>query len=526
MGNPGAGVRRAELLAALSLAIDLGLGQPMEHVLRSSLLAATLAERAGLDATARATVFYTNLVMWIGCHADSHELSRWFGDDIAYRRDTFEVDARGLQFARFLLLHVGKGSPPTARAAALLALLASPRAVLTRVVHSHCTSASVLADQLGLGPEVADRLRYGFERWDGGGLPTGAAGTAIPVETRIVQLAEYAEVYLRRHGTAQAVAMARSRSGTQFDPELVAIFATVAPRLSWPSDEATWQAVLDTAPDRDVVVSGDQLDDLLRAMGDFADLKCTFTLGHSRAVAELAAGAALRLGLPDDQVRLVRRAGYVHDLGRMGVPNSVWERKGPLSTSDRERVRLHPYYTGRILSRVVGLEDVTRVAEAHHERQDGSGYPRGVTGTALGVPARVLAAADSFRASLEPRPHRPALTEPQAVRLLRDKARQGCLDADAAEAVLAAHGQRPRMRRRWPAQLTAREAEVLRLLATGQSNREIAGRLSISGATVRHHVEHIYTKIGVSNRAGASLFAMTHGIVDPHWVGKDGSLRP
>jgi HD-GYP domain-containing protein (c-di-GMP phosphodiesterase class II) len=501
----------------------------MEHVLRSSLLAGRLAERVGLDAAGRATVYYTNLVMWIGCHADSHEVSRWFGDDIAFRRASYDVDWSGLPFLRFLALRAGSDRAATGRSAAVLALLATPRAVLTGLIHSHCLSAGVLADRLGLGPDVADRLRHGFERWDGGGLPTGCAGTDIPVETRIVQLAEVAEVHLRRYGTARAVARARSRSGGQFDPELVAIFATMAPHLDWPSDEAIWQDVLDSAPGADTVVSGDQLDTILEAMGDFADLKCVFTLGHSRAVAALAAGAAERLGLPAAQVRLVRRAGYVHDLGRMGVPNSVWERRGPLSESDRERVRLHPYYTGRILSRVRGLEQVTLVAEAHHERQDGSGYPRGLDGGALGMPARVLAAADSFRTSLEQRPHRPALSDSDAVTRLRGRASEGALDPTAVEAVLAAHGGRPRRRQQWPAQLTAREAEVLRLLAAGRSNREIAETLSISGATVRHHIEHIYAKISVSNRTGASLFAMTHGIVDPQpalSTTKDGSLRP
>jgi HD-GYP domain-containing protein (c-di-GMP phosphodiesterase class II) len=511
-GPPGNGPGRAELLAALSLAIDLGLGQPMEHMLRSSLIAARLADRLGLGEQQRGVVFYANLVAWIGCHADSHEVAAWFGDDIAFRADSYRVDWAGLPFLG--LLRARRARPAAAGAGRPGGVVPGRSAGrLSELIHSHCASAGVLADRVGLAAEVREALAYFFERWDGGGLPVGAQGDAIPVEMRVVQLADVAEVHLRRAGVDGAVAMARSRSGAQFDPTIVATFDRCAGEILDGLPDDVWHAALAQAPDRDRLLTEGELDGLLEAMGDFVDLKCPFTLGHSRGVAALAAEAGRRCGLPGPDVKLLRRAGLVHDLGRMGVSNAIWEKPGPLSAGEWERVRLHPYLTGRILSRVRGLEPVAALAAAHHERQDGSGYPRAVGGGALTPPERLLAAADAYHAMVEPRPHRDALSEGDAAERLRRQARESRLDAQAVDAVLEAAGHRVPRRKAWPAGLTTREVEVLRLVAQGRSNRDIASDLFISEKTVRNHVEHIYSKLAVSNRTGASLFAVEHGII-------------
>ncbi|HET6625669.1 MAG TPA: HD domain-containing phosphohydrolase [Nocardioidaceae bacterium] len=508
----GAGVRRAEVLAALSISIDLGLGLPMEHVLRSSLIAAMLAEELGLDDEQRAGVFYTNLILWIGCHADSHEYSRWFGDDIAIRRASYELDWAGLPYLRFLLRSVGTGQAAAQRTRTTLAMLMTPRTRLGALIHSHCLSAGSMAEHIGLDRQVSESLVCAFERFDGSGLPAGLRGGTIPLATRVVQLADTVEVHLRSHGIERALGMARDRSGTQFDPMVVdALFRCRSALASLP-DEDVWTRALELAPDHDLVLHGEQLDALLRAIGDFADLKCPFTVGHSRAVADLAASAAAQLGLPELEVRRVRRAGYLHDLGKMGVPNSIWERAAPLSEADRERIRLYPYLTGRILSRVRGLEVEASIAQRHRERQDGSGYPLGLRGASLAMAQRLLAAADSYRGSLEQRPHRPALGADAATRRLQREAATGRLDASAVNAVLAVAGRGSRHRARGPAGLTAREVEVLGLVAHGCTNVTIARQLSISHKTVRNHLEHIYLKAGVSNRAGAALFAVEHGL--------------
>ena len=510
--GPG-GARRAEVLAALSISIDLGLGLPMEHVLRSSLIAAMLADELDVDDEQRATIYYTNLVLWIGCHADSHEFSRWFGDDLAMRRDSYQLDWSGLPYMLYLLRRTGSAQPLPQRTQLLLTLLTSPRTRMAALIHSHCLSAGVMAQHVGLGSAVGEAVACAFERWDGGGLPEGRSGAAIPLATRVVQLAENSEVHQRMHGTSGALAMARARSGTQFDPELVQVLTRCRDRLDALPDEDVWARALELAPDNDVMLHGEDLDDLLRALGDFADLKCPFTVGHSRAVAELAAAAATRLGLSPTDVDDVRRAGFVHDLGRMGVPNSVWEKATPLGDSDRERIRLYPYLTGRILSRVRGLESVCSIAETHRERLDGSGYPRAQSGSALPMTQRVLAAADTYRGSLEPRPHRPARSPAAAADHLRREASAGRLDPSAVDAVLASAGHRANGRSSGPAGLTAREVEVLSLVAQGCSTREVARRLVISTKTVSNHLEHIYLKAGVRNRAGVALFAVEHGLL-------------
>jgi HD-GYP domain-containing protein (c-di-GMP phosphodiesterase class II) len=508
-------VRRVEVLAALSLAIDLGLGQPMDHMLRSAMIATSLARRLGLSEQRQAIAYYATLLTWIGCHADSHELSAWFGDDIAFRADTYDMDWAGLPFVWLLASHVGRDRPALARAGRTAALLARLRGNLRELMSSHCLSAGALAEHAGLGDDVGHALAYTFERWDGSGLPTGVSGADIPLEMRIAHVADVAEVHLRRGGVEHANRTVRARSGTQFDPAVAAAFTAASVEIATElAVDDVWQVALDRAPDRDRTVAGDDLDRLLTAVGDFADLKCPAMVGHSRAVAALAGDAARRYGLPDPQVCLVRRAALMHDIGRMGVPNSIWEKPGRPSDTEWERVRLYPYLTGRILSRIDGFADIAAVASAHHERMDGSGYPRGLGGGALSSAQRVLAAADVFRSLHEERPYRRAHNASEAAELMRAEVRAGRLDGPAVEATLEAAGEPVRRRRTWPAGLTEREVDVLRLVARGESNSAIAARLQISEKTVRNHVEHIYTKIDVNNRTGASLFATRHGIAD------------
>jgi HD-GYP domain-containing protein (c-di-GMP phosphodiesterase class II) len=508
----GRAVSRIEVLAAFSLAIDLGLGQPMDHMLRSAAMGARLAERLGLSERERGTVFYTGLVMWIGCHADSHEYARWFGDDIAMRHDSHFIDWSGAPYRRFLVGNLGRGSTLPKRAKLAARLFLDARGNLGALAQSHCLSAALLAEEIGLGADVCEALPYAYERWDGSGLPTGAAGSRIPVAMRVAQVADIAEVHHRAYGPQAAVAEVRRRSGKQFDPDVVAVFAEAAGDLLRDREDV-WSTAAALAPDPGEALGGPALDGLLRAMGDFVDLKCPFTLGHSRAVAALAESAGKCAGLPQDEVDTLRRAGYVHDLGRIGVSNRVWEKPGELTDAERERVQIHPYLTGRILARVGGLKAVREAAVNHHERLDGSGYPNGVRGDDLSVRDRILAAAESYCASMEPRPYRDALDEAVAAKKLQFEAAGGRLAGDAVEAVLEAAGHRPSRRAVRPAGLTRREAEVLLHVALGRSNREIASSLWISEKTVRNHVEHVYAKIGVSNRIGASLYATRHGLV-------------
>jgi HD-GYP domain-containing protein (c-di-GMP phosphodiesterase class II) len=396
--------RRSELLAALSLAIDLGLGQPQEHMLRSCLIAMKLADLVGADAVERETAYYGGLLAWIGCHADSEEFAELFGNDIEFRAASYEVDWRGPPFASLLLRYVGSNRPLTTHTARLASFVVHARAQMSELISSHCRSAGNLAGRLGLPEQVSRGLTYTFERWDGSGLPIGAEGAQIPLGMRLVHLADVAEVHLRSGGVDAVVAMARARSGTQFDPALVRVLCDHVGELLPLVNEDVWQRAIQLAPESDRVLTDGELDALLEAMGDFVDLKSPWTVGHSRVVAELAAHAGASLGLDESQIRALRRAGHVHDLGRMGVPNRVWSKTSALSTAEQEHVRLHPYLTQRILNRVDALRGIAQLGGAHHERLDGSGYPQGASGAELRLPERVLAAADAYQSLREASP--------------------------------------------------------------------------------------------------------------------------
>ena len=507
----GSEVRLAELVASMSLATDLGLGQPMEHVLRSCVLGLRIAEDLELGESERSVVYYVALLAWLGCHADAHEQSAWFGDDIELRADKHLADAVGV---RFLLSHVGRGEPPPRRALRLGSLLVSGGDAVATMETTHCMIAGLFAIRLGLGMEVRDGLQHVFARWDGRGTPAGIAGEEIALSARIVVVADIVESFRRLGGMAAAVDVARRRAGGQFDPGLAGHVCENADALLGGLDETMgWDAAIAAEPALAQGMSSVELEAALAAIADFADLKSPYTTGHSRGVAERAAAAALRAGLGEPTAGELRRAGFIHDVGRLGVSNTIWDKPAALTETEMERVRMHPYLTQRTFSRSPRLAALAEVAAAHHERLDGSGYPRALAGGSLSPEARILAAADAYQAMTEPRPHRPARSPEDAARQLREDVRSGRLDPDAVDAVLGAAGHSVPRRRGGPAGLTQREVEVLVLVARGLSNKAIAGQLVVSPKTVGHHIEHIYRKIGCSTRAAASLFAMQHGLL-------------
>jgi HD-GYP domain-containing protein (c-di-GMP phosphodiesterase class II)/DNA-binding CsgD family transcriptional regulator len=284
--------------------------------------------------------------------------------------------------------------------------------------------------------------------------------------------------------------------------------------LAAPPGDADWAFARASAPDDYRPLTGAELDNALAIVGDWVDLKSAWFTGHSAGVAALADAAARELGLSTEARATVRRAAYLHDIGRAGVSSLIWDKPGQLTPAERERVRLHSYYTERMLVDASPLAAIGRVAAMAHERLDGSGYHRGLTATDIGIEARVLAAADAYHTKLEARPHRAALTPKDAAAYLTAEVKAGRLDGAAADAVLRVGGH-PTTGAPRPAGLTAREAEVLVLLARGMTNKQIAKALVISPKTVSNHVEHIYAKAQVSTRAAATLFAMQHRLVDP-----------
>jgi len=390
----------------------------------------------------------------------------------------------------------------------------SGRKEVDRMIAGHARLARSLAEELGLPDLVLASVGASYERWDGKGWPGDLAGDAIPLASRITQLAEFVEVAHRTGGIDAARAVAQRRAGKQFDPVLVAVLVADAEKVFNGIDElGSWDAVIDGEPALTVVLSPSECDAALEAIARFVDLKSPYRLGHSTAVAELAAAAGRNLAVPEGEAHALYRAGLVMSYGNLGVSNAIWDKAAPLTSGEWERVRLAPHLTERMLYQSEALAAVGRIAVQHRERLDGSGYPRGLTGAAITRAGRILAAVDAYQAMREPRPYRDARTPEDAAQELRAEVRAGRLDAAAVDAVLRAAGHRVGRRRDGPAGLTAREVEVLRLVARGMSTKQIAGELHIASKTAANHVEHIYTKIGATNRATASLFAMQQGLL-------------
>lgn len=508
----GERVRLAEVLGVLSLATDVAMGQPMEHGLRTCLVAEGLAARAGFSTAEAHDVYELALLRWVGCTAHAHELAGWFDDEIAAHRRSATFDLAGPRdVVADLLRHAGAGRPPLDRARTLAGALArGPRAVHD-LFASSCEVAGRLAERFGSGEPVRDGLAHVFARWDGRGWPP-VRGEAVSRLARVVHVAQDAAVFHRLSGTAAASDVVRRRAGHAYDPAVADVFLAAAGEILEATEQPSlWGAMLAAEPGRRRYLAGEEVGAALEAVADFADLKSPWTAGHSRGVARLAEAAAPALG--ESPVAL-RSSALVHDLGRVGVPNGVWDRPGSLDSGEWEQVRLHPYLTERMLARSEALRPLAEAASRHHERLDGSGYHRGAGGASLPTAARLLAACDAYEGATRARPHRPALTPPAAASHLRAEAAAGRLDAAAVAAALAAAGEGASLGRpALPAGLTAREVEVLRLLARGLTLKDVAAALAISAKTAGHHAEHIYTKLGVGSRAAAALAAVELGLL-------------
>ena len=506
-------LRLADLLAALSLTTDLAMGQPPEKAIRACVLATEMARQMGASEPEVACVYYTTLLKHLGCTATSHEEAALFGpDDLGMRvvaERTDDADARELLA---FMAAVGRGTG-LRRPGIVARTLTAGKETTGAIYRAICEVATQMADRLHLGEDIRRALYETIERWDGKGAPQGLAGDDIALAARVAEPATQGVIFHRLGGTDAALAMMDRRSGGMFDPAAVEAFRAVGPKtLEHLDDDDPWAAVLEAEPLPVRMVGPDRLGGVAEAFADMADLRSAFTLGHSSGVAVLATGAAERLGLPDPgQVRL---AALLHDLGRTAVGAGVWEKPGRLSTTEWEQVRLHPYHTERVLSRSTVLEPLAKVASMHHERQDGSGYHRGASAPEMPAEARLIAVADTYQAMTQRRAWRAAMDPDEAAATVSSQVREGRFDSECAAAVLEAAGRaRSVARSAWPSGLTDREVEVLRLVAGGSSNREVAQALVISPRTAEHHVQHIYGKIGVSTRAAAAMFAMQHGLL-------------
>src|SRR4051794_3689892 len=506
-------VRAAELVSVLSLATDLGTGQPLEHALRTAIFAVRLGELAGATQTELSDSYYVALLHAAGCTSNSHEAGQVFGDDIGHRAAFFLIDPTDRdEVLAFYREHVGAGRPPDVRAKLLEAVLADPSRA-REAFATMCEVAQRFSSWLGLEPGVQAALEFVFARWDGRGIPA-VGGEEIPLPARLLHVARDISLFLFAEGSHAARVIVERRAGATYDPRLAELalehFEDIRGDLA---EVDIWAQALEAEPLPRIWLEGEGIDAAFGAIAALTGLKSPWLREHSTGVAELAEAAAWRLGLPAETVTLLRRAALAHDLGRVGVSNAIWEKPGPLGFGEWERVRLHAHYTERAFAQSPALAPIGRLAGSHHERLDGSGYHRG-TGQALDRASRILAAADCYTAMREARPYRPALDAPAAEAELQREAREGRLDPEAVDAVLSAAGHRVAKRaRELPAGLTPRELEVLLALVGGGSNQAIGDGLGISVKTVGHHVQHVYEKAGVRSRAAATLWAFEHDLV-------------
>jgi HD-GYP domain-containing protein (c-di-GMP phosphodiesterase class II) len=507
-------LRLAEATGVLSLVTDLSMGMPLEHGLRTAILAVRIARALGLPEDDQVTVYYTGLLHFAGCTAESEIDGRFFGDELAARpRMVGTMFGSRAELLGMAARTAHQGAPPFTRAAMMARAAFGGLAEFRKWAVSHCDVSRLLGARMGLSADIQLALTHLYERYDGKGMPGQLRGDQIPQAVRLMHVAQDADVACQHGGAELALAILASRAGSGLDPQAVAAVLDGGSKMFEGLDApSVWAYALESEPGRQPVISEGRLDDCLSAVADFADVKSMWTIGHSRGVARLAEEAGVVAGLPAAEVLQLRRAALVHDIGRVTVPVSVWAKPGPLTRGEREQVRLHCYQSERVLEAAPALAQLARLAGSHGERCDGSGYHRGARAADLPLTAWLLAAADCYQAMREPRPYRDALSAREAAAQLSQDAQQGLLAPEAANAVLVAAGQTPGPVLR-PGGLSERECQVLGLLARGLATKQIARRLNISPKTCDHHIQRVYGKAGVSTRAGATMFALEHGLV-------------
>ena len=357
-------LRLGELVATLALAQDNAFGQPLESQLRSCLLATWICEAAEFDEETRETAYWVALLRYVGCTGHAHEVATVFGDEIAIRAQTLVHDAANpAEVMRDVMTFATAGHSPDEREEIVRMIQETAREWAVYNFSSGCEVADMLVQRLDFGPGVRDALRFTFERWNGNGYPDHAQGEAIPLAMRVVHLSHDMEAIGRLFSPEHALDAARDRRGRTYDPALADLF--VAHGAAWfdrLGETDPWDAVLAIEPEPHRMLAGAELEDALTVVADFIDLKSPYMGGHSRRCAELAADAARVLGLAEEDVDTLRHAALVHDFGTTVVPNSIWDKPGPLTRTEFDRVELHPMLTEQMLRRSPAL------ASAEHGR--------------------------------------------------------------------------------------------------------------------------------------------------------------
>jgi HD-GYP domain-containing protein (c-di-GMP phosphodiesterase class II) len=429
-------LRLSELLSGLSHALDITEGQPRGHAERSCVIGMRLVAALGLDDATTSSVFYALLLKDAGCSSNAAKVASLFAADDAMVKRTrrlTEADS-SWQALVHMMRTAAPGYPPLVRLRRIGTLLRFGPAGARSLVELRCERGAAVARAIGLDEVAARAILELDEHWDGGGYPAGISGDQISLAGRVLCLAQTAEVFWRRGGPAAACTIARERRGSWFDPMLVdALVALEHDERFWRSLETPAVAGLEP-PDRVLVADAGRLDRVAQAFAWVVDAKSPYTARHSEGVATIAVGLGTTLELRSDELATLRRAALLHDLGKLGVSNRILDKPGPLTETEWDVMRCHPLWSQQILTRVRAFRELGRIAGAHHERLDGSGYVAGLTARDLDLPSRILAVADVAEALHANRPYRPALAVDEVLATMRlDAGRR--LDADTFEAL-------------------------------------------------------------------------------------------
>jgi HD-GYP domain-containing protein (c-di-GMP phosphodiesterase class II) len=435
----------SEVLTALSHALDLSEGQPFGHTVRSCLIGMRLAEELGMPVADRSALYYALLLKDAGCSSNAARMSALFGaDDHAIKPRMKIVDWQGgLALAVETFRCVRMGGSLVAKVRQLVTLARTPDAA-RELIQIRCDRGAAIARRLGFPDGTADAIHGLDEHWNGGGYPDGVRGEAIPLGARIANLAQTLETFVRTHSVDHAMRVLKARRGTWFDPRLVDHVQAWRRDAGWwdalrrPDAEAAAAAL--EPDDRRRTMDDTGLDEIARAFAEIIDAKSPYTFQHSTNVADYAQRIGAVAGMDAAACKRLWRAGMLHDVGKLGVSNSILDKNGPLTDDERRAVNAHPRFTWEILSRVRAFADFARPAATHHEKLDGSGYPWGLTGDALDESARVLVVADIYEALTADRPYRAGMTADRALAVLaQDRGTKLCPVAlDALEAVVRA----------------------------------------------------------------------------------------
>lgn len=409
-------LKLSELMASLSHSLDITEGQPEGHCVRCCWIGMRIGQQLDLDDATLWSLFYTLLLKDLGCSSNAARVCElYLTDDISFKRDFKTVPDSLPQVLRFVLSHTGLGAPLRDRFRTLLTVVRHSDAIAHDLISTRCQRGAEIASLLRFPASVSEGIFSLDEHFDGKGRPQKLAGFAIPLASRIALLAQVIDVFHTVSGPEAALKEVRLRSGRWFDPDLVDAFeALVAaePEAFWSilSSPGLQDEVLRLEPaSHTVALDDDYLDDIATAFGQVVDSKSPYTSGHSQRVAHYADRIAEVLGLAPERRRWLKRAALLHDVGKLGVSNSVLDKPGKLDGNEWQAVQAHAQYTEAILSRISAFAEMARVSAAHHERLDGQGYPRGLSADAIAIETRIITTADIFDAITAERPYRGAV---------------------------------------------------------------------------------------------------------------------